>query len=201
VVAPVEHAGTQPVLVARHTDDPSRGAVDDPSRGAVGGPGHSAEGGSITASVLCPAGFMSASGPLTARHPGSFPSMAGARAPARLAPVTGPRWSEPLPVPAYRDLWYAAGVWSRRATHAAVRGLEQSVLALLNEARTGGAIVLPDGAILAGGPEAARYAAIAEGIVDRWESAGRPAMDSWRITFARAGDPRTPIWVPAGWAL
>ena len=45
IVAPVEHAGTHPVLAVRGD----------------------------AATVVCPAGFMSASGPLTARHPGSNP--------------------------------------------------------------------------------------------------------------------------------
>ena len=118
-----------------------------------------------------------------------------------LAPVAGPRWDPPLDGLAYRDLWYAAGVWYRRATHAALPGRDQSSLALLDEARTGGAAILPDGTVLAGGPDAARWAADAISIVDRWQAAGRPPMQAWRITMALTGDPGAPIWAPAEWQL
>jgi len=177
IVAPVEHAGTHPVLVA------------------TGGPG-----GPVTARALCPAGFMSAAGPLTADRPGAHPAPAAARTLAELKPVGAGR-SAPLTALAYRDLWYAAGVWSRQATHAAVRGREQSVLALLDESRKGGAVILPDATVLAGGPESARYGKEATAIVERWESAGRPPMQAWRIGLALSGDPASPIWVPSTWAL
>jgi protein-L-isoaspartate(D-aspartate) O-methyltransferase len=188
VVAPIEHAGTQPVLVARRAAAPA-----DPAQDVAGA--------AITASVLCPAGFMSASGPLSAEHPRRHPAPAEARSLAKFVPVGPARWSQPLSALAYRDLWYAAGVWNPRATHAALRGREQSVLALLDEARSGGAVILPDGAILAGGPEAARYAAIASGTLDRFAEAGNPAMRDWRIGLALAGEPAAPIWVPASWEL
>jgi protein-L-isoaspartate(D-aspartate) O-methyltransferase len=178
IVAPVEHAGTHPVLAVTGRPD-----------------------GPVTASVLCPSGFMSAAGPLSAAHPGSHPVPAAARTLVEFTPVAGPRWRSPLTTLAYRDLWYAAGVWSHRATHAAVPGREQSVLALLDTSRTGGAVVLPDGSVLAGGAEAAQWAERATAIVDRWESANRPPMQAWRIGLALSGDPDALIWVPTTWDL
>jgi protein-L-isoaspartate(D-aspartate) O-methyltransferase len=74
-------------------------------------------------------------------------------------------------------------------------------LALLDESRQGGAVILPDAAVLAGGPEAARYGKEATAIVERWETAGRPPMQAWRIGLALTGDPASPIWVPATWDL
>jgi protein-L-isoaspartate(D-aspartate) O-methyltransferase len=177
-VVPVEHAGTHPVLSAR-------GAADGP----------------VTAGVVCPSGFMTAAGPLTADHPFAHPAPAAPGSLADLAPVGGPRWDRPLDPTTYRDLWYAAGVWYRRATHAALRGHPQSVLVLLDEARTGGAAILPDGTILAGGAEAARYAEDAANVLKRWEGAGRPPMQAWRVTLALTGQPDAPIWVPATWQL
>jgi protein-L-isoaspartate(D-aspartate) O-methyltransferase len=177
-VAPVEHAGTHPVLAAR-------GPADGP----------------VTAAVVCPSGFMSAAGPLTADHPFAHPVPAAAGTLTDLVPVAGPRWSPPLNSISYRDLWYAAGVWYRRATHAAVRGHEQSALVLLDESRTGGAVILPDGSILAGGADADRYAQDAADVLKRWESAGRPPMQAWRVTLALTGRPDAPIWVPATWQL
>ena len=178
IVVPVEHAGTHPVLVVR------------------AGPG-----GAATASVLCPSGFMSAAGPLAAAHPGSHPAPAAARTLAEFTRAAGARWASPLAAPAYRDLWYAAGVWSRRATHAAVRGWEQSVLALLDPSRTGGAVILPDGTVLAGGPEGAYWGAQAIQILDRFEAADRPPMQAWHIGLSAGGDPEAPIWVPTTWKL
>jgi protein-L-isoaspartate(D-aspartate) O-methyltransferase len=177
-IVPVEHAGTHPVLAVR---------------GPATGP--------VSATVVCPSGFMSASGPLTADHPYAHPAPAAARALATFTQVAGPRWRDPLDSLTYRDLWYAAGAWHRRATHAAVPGRDQSVLALLDEHRSGGAVVLPDGAIMAGGQEATQYAADAAELVDRWLEAGRPPMQAWRITLALTGDPEAPIWVPASWSL
>lgn len=173
IVAPVEHAGTHPVLAVSRSE----------------------------ARVLCPSGFMSASGPLTARHPGSHPHPLNSGAVTALAEAAPARWKRPLDSLTYRDLWYAAGVWSRRATHAALPGREQSCLFLLDEAGTGGAAILPDGAILAGGAEAATYAAEAEGIIDRWEAAAHPPMQAWTITLEPTADPDSPIWVPARWTL
>jgi protein-L-isoaspartate(D-aspartate) O-methyltransferase len=177
-VVPVEHAGTHPVLAVQGTAD-----------------------GPVTATVVCPSGFMSASGPLTAGHPYAHPAPAAARSLAPFAETAGPRWDPPLDALAYRDLWYAAGVWYRRATHAALPGVEQSCLVLLDESRTGGAAILADGSVMAGGEHAERYAAEAADTIRRWEAAGRPPMQAWRVTLALAGDPNAPIWVPATWQL
>jgi protein-L-isoaspartate(D-aspartate) O-methyltransferase len=178
IVIPVEHAGTHPVLVV--TGEP---------------------GGPVTASVLCASGFMSAAGPLSAAHAGSHPAPAAARTLADFTPAAGPRWRSALTAAAYRDLWYAAGVWSRRATHAAVPGWEQSLLALLDPSRAGGAVVLPDGTVLAAGTEGGYWADEAIQIIDRWESIDRPPMQAWRIGLSPSGDPDTPIWVPTTWDL
>jgi protein-L-isoaspartate(D-aspartate) O-methyltransferase len=176
-VVPVAHAGTHPVLAVR-------GAADGP----------------VTATVVCPAGFMSAAGPLTAAHPYAHPAPAPAGSLPEFAPVAAARWEPPLSTVPYRDLWHAAGVWHHRATHASLRP-EQSCLALLDAGRTGGALILPDGAVLAAGPEAQRYAADAVAIVDRWEAAGQPPVQAWYAGLARAGWPDAPIWVPAQWWL
>jgi protein-L-isoaspartate(D-aspartate) O-methyltransferase len=178
IVAPVEHAGTHPVLVV-----------------------HGGAGGPATASVVCPAGFMSATGPLTAAHPGAHPAPAAAGTLTDFVAVTGPRWDPPLESPAYRDLWYAAGIWSRRATHAAVPGRDQSVLALLDQSRTGGAAIMSDGSVLAGGDRAAECAARAVEILDRWDEQRHPVMQAWRITLGLTGEPEAPIWVPDHWEL
>jgi protein-L-isoaspartate(D-aspartate) O-methyltransferase len=152
---------------------------------------------------------MSASGPLVADYPGRHPAPAAGSALTPFTPAAEARWRAPLPGVIYRDLWFAGGVWSRRATHAtgvwgrgtSTQGREQSLLALLDDARTGGAVVLPDGSVLAGGPEAGHYAALAGQIIDRWESRGRPAMRDWRVGFALGGDPAAPIWIPARYRL
>lgn len=179
VIAPVDHAGTHPVLAVR---------VPQP-------------GGPVTASVVCPSGFMTAAGPLTAAYPGAFPPPAAAGSLDDFAAVVPPRFDPPLDTFAYRHLWHAAGVWNRRATHAAVPGHEQSCLVLLDEAGAGGAVILPDGGVLAGGAQAERHAAEAVGIVDRWVAAGRPPMQAWRVGLGLAGDPGAPIWVPRHWEL
>jgi protein-L-isoaspartate(D-aspartate) O-methyltransferase len=144
---------------------------------------------------------MTAAGPLTAPHAGAFPPPAAAGTLADLAEFAPPRFDPPLDSISYRDLWYAAGVWSRRATHAAVPRREQSCLVLLDKARTGGAVVLPDGSVLAGGAKAGRYGAQAVAIVDRWTAIGRPPMQAWRVGFGLTGDPRAPIWAPDSWEL
>jgi protein-L-isoaspartate(D-aspartate) O-methyltransferase len=178
VVAPVEHAGTHPVLAVR---------------GSAGGP--------VTATVVCPSGFMSAAGPLTADHPYAHPAPATAGTLVDFVQAAAPRWERPLDSIAYRDLWYAAGVWHRRATHAALPRRDQSCLALLDASRTGGAAILPDGTVLAGGGEADRYAADAATVLDRWEAADHPPMQAWWINLALTGEPDSPIWVPAEWRL
>jgi protein-L-isoaspartate(D-aspartate) O-methyltransferase len=176
VVAPVQHGGTHPVLAIR-------GAADGP----------------VSAVPVCPAGFMSAAGPLTAAHAGAHPAPAAARTLPGFIEVTGPRWTRPLGSRAYRDLWYAAGVWHGRATYAALPGVDHACLALIDDARTGGAAVLPDGTILAGGRYAEAFAADAAAVLDRWTAEGGPPLQSWRITLARAGLRESPIWVPAHW--
>jgi protein-L-isoaspartate(D-aspartate) O-methyltransferase len=175
-VVPVEHAGMHPVLAVR------------------------AAGGAVTATVVCPSGFMSAAGPLTADHAHAHPAPAPAGSLVKFTQVAAARWDPPLDSLSYRDLWYAAGVWHRRASHAALRR-DQSNLALLDQARTGGAIILPSGAVLAGGAEAERYAADAAEILDRWESAGRPPMQAWHLTLTLTDAPDAPIWVPTQWSL
>ncbi|GAA2498779.1 protein-L-isoaspartate O-methyltransferase family protein [Winogradskya humida] len=176
VVAPVEHAGTHPVLAVTGTAD-----------------------GPVTGSVICPSGFMTAAGPLTARHSTSHPAPTAAL--TDLEAATPPRWAEPLTSLRYRDLWYAAGIWSTRATHAALPDHRQNAVALLDSTGTGGAAILPDGSILAGGPEAGRCTEQANEIVARWESAGRPPMQAWQITLSRTPDPRYPLWTPTSWQL
>ncbi|GAA4589950.1 protein-L-isoaspartate(D-aspartate) O-methyltransferase [Actinoplanes octamycinicus] len=174
VLAPVEHAGHHPVLAARPGDP-------------------------VTAVVVCPSGFMSAAGPLGARHAGSHPPSAGVL--PGLTETAPPRWASPLDSGTFRDLWYAAGAWHRRATLAALPGREQGHLALLDESGTGGAVVLPDGSVLAGGAEADRYTAVATALIDRWWRLGRPPMRAWRVALTRDGDPSAPIWAPHVWRL
>ncbi|GLY06131.1 methyltransferase domain-containing protein [Actinoplanes sp. NBRC 101535] len=163
IIAPVEHAGVHPVLAVR------------PDRTG------------LTATVICPAGFMSAAGPLTARHPGSHPApVAGL---TDLVEAVPPRWDPPLTGLPYRDLWYAAGAWHRRVTHAS------NDVVVLDGTGTGGAVVTPAGAVLATGEEPDRYAAVADALVSRWESLGRPPMSAWTVRLAEAG----PILVPVEW--
>jgi protein-L-isoaspartate(D-aspartate) O-methyltransferase len=176
-IVPVEHAGMHPVLAVR-------GVRDDP----------------VTASVVCPSGFMSASGPLTAAHPGAHPVAAPAGSLAVFTQVAPARWDPPLDSLAYRDLWYAAGVWHRRASHAALRR-DHSSLALLDDNGTGGAVILPNGSVMAGGEQAKRYAADAADILDRWTALGRPPMQAWHVTLTLTGDPAAPIWAPTEWSL
>ena len=175
VVVPVEHAGTEPVLAVR------------------------TDGDRVTAKVVSPAGFMTAAGPLTAVH--TFPAPA---APGTLTEFTQhaeARFDPPLHALAYRDLWYAAGVWYRRTTLAAVPGREQNCLILLDEDRSGGAIILPDGSVHAGGARAAEYAHDATVVLDHWLKVGRPPIQRWQLLLTRAGDPGAPLWLPTGWEM
>jgi protein-L-isoaspartate(D-aspartate) O-methyltransferase len=102
---------------------------------------------------------------------------------------------------AYRDLWYAAGALTRRATHAVVPDQDQSRLALVDATGEGGAMILPDGGVLAGGPEASAYASLAVDVLDRWAALGRPSMRAWQVEFSLTGDPESPIWVPDAWEV
>ncbi|GAA4928038.1 protein-L-isoaspartate O-methyltransferase family protein [Actinoplanes utahensis] len=172
-VVPVEHAGVHPVLDVRPAP--------------------------LAARVVCSAGFMSAAGPLTARHPRSHPEPAVAL--ADLTETSPARWRPPLNAQAYRDLWYAAGVWHHRVSHASITGRDLSYLAVLDESGTSGAVVLADGAILASGPSADRYTAVGTALSDRWWSLGRPPMTAWQVTLSLTGDPTTPIWAPSAWRL
>ncbi|HET6481607.1 MAG TPA: methyltransferase domain-containing protein [Actinoplanes sp.] len=172
LVAPVEHAGTHPVLRLERD---------------------------LNARVVSPSGFMIAAGPLTAARP--FPAPVAPRTLGALRPYAPGRFAPPLSPMVYRDLWYAAGVWHRRATHAAVPRREQSCLMLLDVRGTGGAIILPDGGVLAGGAEAANYADDAVKIIDRWLETGRPPMQAWRVGLTEGGDPSAPILLPTTWEL
>ncbi|WP_436527675.1 protein-L-isoaspartate O-methyltransferase family protein [Actinoplanes sp. HUAS TT8] len=225
VVAPVEHAGHHPVLAAR----PGNSAAGPGNRVAgSGGPGNPEAGSgesatstgpstpvpgtaAVTARVVCSAGFMAAAGPLGVRHAGSHPPPAlGARhtghdpagaAVPELVETAPARWKPSLDPAAYRDLWYAAGAWHRRATLANLSDFEQARLALLDESDTGGAMILPDGSVLAGGDEADRYAEIATSVIDRWWDLGRPPMRAWQVGLALGGDPSAPIWAPRTWQV
>jgi protein-L-isoaspartate(D-aspartate) O-methyltransferase len=178
VLAPVVHAGSDPVL-------------------RVSGPPE----GPVTATPVCAAGFMRAAGPLSADHPGAFPSPVAVSALTEMAEAAPARFDPPLDHATYRDLWYAAGAQTRRATLAIVPGDDQSRLALVDAPGTGGAVLLPDGSVLAGGPEASTYASLAGEILDRWTTVGRPPMRAWQVSLTRTGDPSSPIWVPDAWSL
>jgi protein-L-isoaspartate(D-aspartate) O-methyltransferase len=179
IVAPVDHAGMHPVLAAQRPE-----TLADPT-------------GPLTATLVCHAGFMTAAGPLSADHPGAFPVPARARELGELTEFAPARFEPGLaPIP-YRDLWYAAGVWNRRASHAAVPGVQQSCLALIDDDRSGAAVILPAGSVLTAGPTGLGADAVA--ILDRWIAAGRPGMETWRLGFTLTGDPDAPIWVPSSW--
>jgi protein-L-isoaspartate(D-aspartate) O-methyltransferase len=181
VVAPVDHAGMHPVLTARRP-----ATLADPA-------------GPLTATLVCHAGFMTASGPLAADHAGSFPPPAVARELGELTGFAPARFDPPLEAVPYRDLWYAAGVWDRRASHAAVPGVQPSCLALIADDRSGAAVILPDGSVRVAGASPLTDEAVT--ILDRWIAADRPGMHDWRIGFTLTGDPEAPIWVPSSWEL
>jgi protein-L-isoaspartate(D-aspartate) O-methyltransferase len=176
VLAPVRHAGTHPVLRVRVEDD-----------------------GTPVAEPICPAGFMPASGPLGGAYPWMHPPPAGGDELPELVPTGAPRWSGPLEPAAYRDLWFATGVWHRRATWGTAGDTVHGERRLLDEDRTGGAVIGADGSVRAGGPQAARYAGDAAAVLDRWESAGRPRVRGWRGELNLSGEPDAPIWVPYEW--
>ncbi|GAA1592747.1 protein-L-isoaspartate O-methyltransferase family protein [Actinoplanes couchii] len=179
VIVPVEHAGTHPVLDVRPIGDPGSGLV--------------------SARVICAAGFMSAAGPLTARHARSHPPAAVAL--DGLTQTAPPRWRPPLEARAYRDLWYAAGAWHPRTSQASIAGRESSYLAILDDTGAAGAVVLADGAVLASGDAAERHSAVGVALADRWQALDRPPIAAWRVGLSLTGDPDAPIWAPSSWTL
>lgn len=175
VLAPVRHAGNHPVLrVCRGPD------------------------GGVRAEAVCPAGFMSAAGPLSAAYPGAHPVPAASLPPPT---VTRPaRIDPPLDVFRYYDLSFAVGAWDRRAAFARFGGGDEvPCCALLDETGEGGAGIRADGAVVATGDEAAAYADRAGALLDRWEAAGAPELGAWWAAMALDGDPERPIWVPRDW--
>ncbi|MEV4532873.1 methyltransferase domain-containing protein [Asanoa sp. NPDC049518] len=185
MVAPVAHAGNNPVL--RIWSRPADG------RAAPGWPAQD----DIWAGGVCGAGFMAAAGPLGAGYPWAHP--APLRGPADLVPSLRlpARWGAALNGLRYHDLWFAVGAWDRRATGAPFDGGTGCVL--LDETRTGGAAIRADGAIVAAGPHAQEYATDAGILVDRWVDEGMPAIQQWRAAMVLAGDPEAPIYVPREW--
>lgn len=189
VLAPVRHAGTHPVL--RVWSDPD---------------------GTVRARGCVPAGFMAASGPLSADYPGAHPAyLAG-----RTLPEPALRYPSPDPSAApaeslagatvgtgrYLDLWFALGAWDRRVTIAAIDGVHGPAgCVLLDEEDQGGAGVLPDGSVVASGRHAQRYAQTAVALRDRWLRLGAPGVDRWTARLVPAGEADRPIRVPTDWAL
>jgi protein-L-isoaspartate(D-aspartate) O-methyltransferase len=171
VLAPVRHGGHHPVLRIDTTPN---------------------------AVAFCGAGFMSASGPLSARYPGAHPEPwrpEDTPVPAAARPA---RWDPPLADLRYVDLWFAIGVWDRRATFGAFATADG---ALRDLEADGAATIARDGSVRAYGPHAAALAADADALLDRWTAAGAPPLTRWRATMALAGDPAAPIWVPETWTL
>ena len=153
----------------------------------------------VVADGVCGAGFMSAAGPLTARHPWSHPAPIR---PAGDLPTTvrlPARWAEPIDGYRYHDLWFAVGAWDRRATSAPFDGTSGCVLA--DETGTGGAAIRADGSVDAAGTHAEEYARDARVLVERWDDLGQPGIPRWRAGMVLAGDPAAPIYVPRGWCL
>ncbi|MEV4280891.1 protein-L-isoaspartate O-methyltransferase family protein [Actinoplanes xinjiangensis] len=217
LIVPVGHGGIHPVLDIRPHPGPGAPPAQDGHpiqdgypvvngppvpdvRSVQGGRAVSdARTGPLTATVVCSAGFMSAAGPLGARHPRTHPPVASGL--EGLDEVSPARWKPALDADAYRGLWFAAAAWHHRVSHASIPGREQSYLAVLDDSGTGGAVVLADGAILASGPQAERCAAVGTALSDRWWALDRPSMKAWRIGFALVGDPAAPIWSPNRWTL
>ncbi|GAA4441558.1 protein-L-isoaspartate O-methyltransferase family protein [Phytohabitans houttuyneae] len=178
VLAPIRHAGHHPVLrIARD--------------GA----------GAVHARGVCPAGFMSAAGPLSALYRGAHPLGTGPLLPPSVRHPA--RFDPPLDVFRYHDMWFAFGAWDARTTyaqppdHAADGGC-----ALLDEtADGGGATIWPDGAVGGSGPHAEMYAEHASALIDRWLASGSPAVPAWQAAMTLDGDPECPIWVARDWRL
>lgn len=177
VLAPVRHAGHHPVLRAARAGD-----------------------GMVRAVGVCPAGFMSAAGPLSAVYPGAHPLAAG---PLPRPAVRHPaRFDPPLDVFRYHDMWFALGAWEARTTYAQPPdSAGNGGCALLDEASAGGATIWPDGSVRGSGPHAAAFADRASALIDRWVAAGQPAVPAWQAPMALSGDPAQPIWVPRDWQL
>jgi protein-L-isoaspartate(D-aspartate) O-methyltransferase len=177
VVAPVAHAGHHPVLAVGPAAD------------------------TVRATGVCPAGFMSAAGPLSARYPWAHPE------PLRTTPLPTPtvrypgRWDPPLDFDRYFDLWFATGAWDRRVTGASLLGSEFGGCVVLDEIGGGGAAILADGGVAASGERAELLGGEALRLVDRWAAHGRPAVAGWQAILALAGDPDQPVWVPRDWSL
>ena len=177
VLAPIRHAGHHPVLRATRAED-----------------------GSVHAMGVCPAGFMSAAGPLSAVYPGAHPLAAGQLpAPTVSRPA---RFDPPLDVFRYHDMWFALGAWDARTTYAQPPDSgDNGGCALLDETAGGGATIWPDGSVRGSGPHAAAYADRAGALLDRWLASGSPAVPAWQAPMTLDGDPAKPIWVPRGWRL
>lgn len=177
VLAPVRHAGHHPVLrVARAAD------------------------GTVHATGVCPAGFMSAAGPLSAFHPGAHPLGGGPLPPPSVRHPA--RFDPPLDVFRYHDMWFALGAWDARTTYAQLPdGAGEGGCALLDETADGGATIWPDGGVDGSGPHAEAYAERALRLIDRWLESGRPAVPAWRAGMTLGGDPAHPIWVARDWRL
>jgi protein-L-isoaspartate(D-aspartate) O-methyltransferase len=189
VVAPTRHAGANPVLRAWHTDE-----------------------GGVLAVAVCGAGFMPASGPLGADYPGAHPPRYEVRVavpddepdahrgrtevPVQPAMRLPARWSPPMSQVRYADLWFAIGVWDRRATMGA---FEEGECVL--DDPSGAAAIARDGSVAGFGPAAFTVAADAAALIDRWTAAGAPLLSRWHARLTLSGDPTAPIWVPATWAL
>jgi protein-L-isoaspartate(D-aspartate) O-methyltransferase len=193
VIAPVKHAGTHPVLAVAGPPLSQPSGLPPGSASGSGPPP-----GPVTATVVCSAGFMLASGPLNADHPESFPPPVTVGSLTGLRPFAPARFDPPLDELTYRNLWYAAGAWDRRATHTVLPDSDQSRVALLDEPGTGGAVILPDGAVLASDPDSG---SAATRILDQWTEAGRPSLSAWRVGLTLTGDPVSPIWAPTSWRL
>lgn len=173
VLAPVRHAGHHPVMRVRPGDP-------------------------VTAAAVCGAGFMAASGPLSARYPWAHPEPWRPATEPATAVTVPPRWKPALGDTRYVDLWFAIGVWDRRATFGSFAHNDG---VLRHADGVSGAMVARDGAIRAAGPHADALAADATALLDRWTAEGAPELPSWRATMTLAGDPELPILVPETWAL
>ncbi|BCB78663.1 hypothetical protein GCM10022251_82460 [Phytohabitans flavus] len=177
VLAPIRHAGHHPVLRIAPGPD-----------------------GTVHAVGVCPAGFMSAAGPLSAVYPGAHPLGGAPLPPPAVSHPT--RFDPPLDVFRYHDMWFALGAWDARTSYAQTPdSAGNGGCALLDETSGGGATIWPDGAVDGSGPHAQMYAERASGLVDRWVASGRPAVPAWRTPMTLDGEPANPIWVPDDWRL